>query len=79
MTGPRLGRAPAVLLVPAVVGVALLVVPLATLVLDTSWRTLPEHLGSEAVREALVITALSSGLTVIACIAAAVARGSRSK
>ena len=68
MTGPRLGRAPAVLLVPAVVGVALLVVPLATLVLDTSWRTLPEHLGSEAVREALVITALSSGLTVIACM-----------
>ena len=68
MTGPRLGRAPAVLLVPAVVGVALLVVPLATLVLDTPWRTLPEHLGSEAVREALVITALSSGLTVIACM-----------
>ena len=69
MTSPRLGRAPAVLLVQAVVGVALLVVPLVTLVLDTPWRTLPEHLGSEAVREALVITALSSALTVIACSA----------
>ena len=68
MTSPRLGRAPAVLLVPAVVGVALLVVPLVTLVLDTPWRTLPEHLGSEVVREALGITALSSLLTVVACI-----------
>ncbi len=66
---PRLGRAPAVLLVPAAIAVALLVVPLATLVLDTPWRTLPEHLGSEVVREALVITALSSLLTVLACVA----------
>ena len=49
-------------------GVALLVVPLATLVLDTPWRTLPEHLGSEVVREALGITALSSLLTVVGCI-----------
>ena len=68
MSGPRLGRPPAVLLVPAVVAVALLVVPLATLVLDTPWRTLPEHLGSEVVREALGITALSSLLTVLACV-----------
>ena len=68
MTGPRLGRAPTVLLVPAVVGVTVLVVPLVTLVLGTPWRTLPEHLGSEVVREALVITALSSLLTVVACI-----------
>lgn len=69
MSGPRLGRAPAALLVPAVVAVGLLVVPLATLVLDTPWRTLPEHLGSEVVREALVVTALSSLLTVVACVA----------
>ena len=68
MSGPRLGRVPAVLLVPALLGVALLAVPLVTLVLDTPWRTLPEHLGSEVVREALVITALSSLLTVVACI-----------
>ena len=68
MSGPRLGRPPAVLLVPAVVAVALLVVPLATLVLDTPWRTLPEHLGSQVVREALGITALSSLLTVLACV-----------
>ena len=68
MSEPRLGRAPAVLLVPAAVAVALLVLPLATLVLDTPWRTLPEHLGSDAVRQALVITAVSSLLTVVVCV-----------
>jgi molybdate transport system permease protein len=65
---PRLGRPPALLLVPAVVAVALLVVPLVTLVLDTPWTTLPEHLGSEVVREALAITAVSSVLTVVVCL-----------
>ncbi len=69
MTGPRLGRVPLVLLLPACVAVALLVVPLVTLVLDTPWRTLPEHLGSRVVRQALAITALSSVLTVLACAA----------
>lgn len=68
MSGPRLGRAPLALVVPAAVGVLLLVVPLATLVLDTPWRTLPEHLGSEVVRQALAITALSSLLTVVGCV-----------
>ena len=48
MSAPRLGRAPSVLLVPAVLGVALLAVPLVTLVLATPWRTLPEHLASQA-------------------------------
>ena len=68
MSTPRLGRAPYVLLVPAVLGVALLAVPLVTLVLDTPWRTLPDHLGSEAVQQALVITAVSSLLTVVGCL-----------
>ncbi|HSU03497.1 MAG TPA: molybdate ABC transporter permease subunit, partial [Nocardioides sp.] len=35
---------------------------------DTPWRTLPEHLGSDVVRRALGITALSSLLTVLGCI-----------
>ena len=68
MSTPRLGRAPYVLVVPAAVATALLVVPLATLVLDTSWRTLPRHLASEQVRDALAITALTSLLTVAACL-----------
>jgi molybdate transport system permease protein len=65
---PRLGRAPAVLVVPACLGAALLVVPLVTLVLDTPWASLPAQLRSEAVGEALAITAVTSVLTVAACL-----------
>lgn len=68
MTAPRLGRTPAVLVVPALAATTLLVVPLATLVLDTSWRTLPEHVASEAVQDALLVTGLTSLLTVVACL-----------
>ncbi|CAA9375647.1 MAG: Molybdenum ABC transporter permease protein ModB [uncultured Nocardioides sp.] len=68
MTGPRLGRVPAVLVLPALVATTLLVVPLLTLVLDTPWRTLPGHVASEAVQDALLITGLTSLLTVVACV-----------
>ena len=68
MSTRRLGRTPFVLVVPAVLATALLVVPLVTLVLDTRWRTVPEHLASEAVRDALAITGLTSLLTVVACL-----------
>ena len=68
MSRPRLGRAPWVLLLPAAIAVALLVVPLVTLALDTPWRTLADHLGSDVVRQALTITASSSLLTVLACL-----------
>ncbi len=68
MSTRRLGRTPLVLVVPAAVATALLVVPLVTLVLDTRWRTVPEHLASEAVRDALAITGLTSLLTVVACL-----------
>ena len=68
MSAPRLGRTPYVLVVPAALATTLLVVPLVTLVLDTSWRTLPGHLASNAVQDALVITGLTSLLTVVACL-----------
>lgn len=68
MSAPRLGRAPVLLVVPALVAVVLLALPLATLVADTPWATLPGHLGSEVVLEALGITAFSSLLTVVACL-----------
>ena len=68
MTTSRLGRTPYALAVPAVLASTLLVVPLVTLVLDTSWRTLPQHVASEAVRDALLITAATSLLTVLACL-----------
>jgi molybdate transport system permease protein len=41
---------------PAVVGAALVVVPLAALVVRTPWRTLPATLAAPAVRDALVLS-----------------------
>ena len=68
MSTARLGRAPYLLLVPAVVAVMLLVVPLLTLVLDTPWSTLGDHLGDPNVRRALLLTVLTSLSTVGACL-----------
>lgn len=67
MTG-RLGRAPVALVAPAALAGLLLVIPLVTLVLDTPWSTFLTHLTSEPVRQALGVSALSSALTVIACL-----------
>ncbi|ANH38490.1 Molybdenum transport system permease protein ModB [Nocardioides dokdonensis FR1436] len=66
---PRhLGRPPLVLLVPAVLAAVLLVLPLATLVLDTPWGSFWSELRSEPVRRALGLSALTSLLTVAACV-----------
>lgn len=68
-TAPRtLGRPPLVLVVPAVLAAALLVVPLVTLVLSTPWGSFVEQLKTQAVRDALGITALASAITVVACV-----------
>ena len=65
---PRFGRVPLALLVPAVLAALLLVVPLVTLVADTPWGDLRDQLTSEAVRDALWLTALASVLTVVLCL-----------
>jgi molybdate transport system permease protein len=57
-----------VLLVPAALAALLLVVPLVTLVADTPWGRLREQLTSQAVRDALWLTALASVLTVVLCL-----------
>ncbi|CAN5182951.1 ABC transporter permease [soil metagenome] len=64
-----LGRPPALLPAPAVVAAVFLVVPLAALVLDTPWSDLWSLLGTSEVREALRLSALTSGLTVLICLA----------
>jgi molybdate transport system permease protein len=51
--GPRLGRAPAHLLVPAALGVLFLLVPLVTLVARTPFRGLPRRLVDPVVLNAL--------------------------
>ena len=63
-----LGRPPLVLLVPAALAAALLVVPLVALVLDTPWGSVPEQLADPQVRAALWLTAVTSLITVAACL-----------
>lgn len=63
-----LGGPPAALVALAGVAAALLVVPLVTLVVDTPWGSFLSLLRSEPVLEALRITALTSLLTVAACL-----------
>jgi molybdate transport system permease protein len=64
-----LGRPPTPLVVLAAVAATLLVVPLLTLVVDTPWGSFLSLLGSDAVLDALRITALTSLLTVVGCVA----------
>jgi molybdate transport system permease protein len=63
-----MGRPPVVLLVPAVLAAALLVVPLVTLVFDTPWSGFWSQLTSTSVLQALWLTLLASVSTVVACI-----------
>ncbi|MFA6575260.1 MAG: ABC transporter permease [Nocardioides sp.] len=64
-----LGRPPTPLVALAAVAATLLVVPLLTLVVDTPWGSFLSLLGSDAVLDALRITALTSLLTVVGCVA----------
>lgn len=68
MSTGTLGRPPLVLVVPAALAAALLVVPLVTLVLDTPWGTFLDEIRSEAVRDALWITGVASTITVLVCL-----------
>jgi len=67
-TGARLGRPPLLLVIPAVLGALLLVVPLVTLVADTPWGDFADQLSSSAVGDALGLTVLASAATVLLCL-----------
>jgi molybdate transport system permease protein len=67
-TGGTLGRPPFLLLAPACLAAALLVVPLVTLVLNTPWSDFWSQVGSQPVRQALWLTTLASLATVVACL-----------
>ena len=62
-------RTPAALLVPAVLGLAFLIVPLIGLLIRAPWRDLPRLLGTaevlDALRLSLVTATLATGLSVI--------------
>lgn len=63
-----LGRPPALLVVPAALGTALLVVPLVAMVAATPWSQLPSQLASEPLREALWLSLLTSTVAMLVCL-----------
>ncbi len=65
---PALGRPPLLLVLPAALAALFLVVPLVALVLETPWRDLATLVRTEAVREALRLTVVTSLATVGVCL-----------
>jgi len=63
-----LGRPPAVLLVPAALGTALLVVPLVAMVAATDWAGLAGELRSGPLREALRLSLVTSTAAMLICL-----------
>jgi molybdate transport system permease protein len=69
MTRRRAGaRVPAVLLVPAVLGMAFLVLPLVGLLVEAPWSTLPARLAEPAVRAALQLSLVTASLATVVCL-----------
>lgn len=63
-----LGRIPPLLLVPALLGTAVVVLPLLGLVSRSPWRALPDLLSEPDVRRALVLSLTTSTLTATVCL-----------
>lgn len=64
----RHGRPPAVLLVPAVVGLAFLLLPLVALVVRAPWGTLVGRLAGPQVGEALRLSLVSASAATVVCV-----------
>ncbi|CRK57368.1 Molybdenum transport system permease protein ModB (TC 3.A.1.8.1) [Alloactinosynnema sp. L-07] len=62
------GRLPAVLVLPAVLGLAFLLIPLIGLLVRAPWSTLPERLFSAAVGEALRLSLVCATLATAICL-----------
>jgi len=68
MTRRARGRVPVVLLLPAVLGLAFLVLPLVGLLVRTPWSTLPQRLAAPGVLAALRLSLLCASLATLLCI-----------
>jgi molybdate transport system permease protein len=68
LSRPSLGRIPGVLLVPAVVASALLIVPTVSLVWQTPWGDFWNQVTTTAVLQALWLTIVASAATVVLCL-----------
>ncbi len=66
--GPALGRVPAGLLIPAALAVAVLVVPLVGLVVETPWSSLWSRLQDPAVVSALRLSLITATLAMSLCL-----------
>jgi len=64
----RRGRLPAVLVLPALIGVAFLVVPLVGLLVRAPWSTFTELLFSEEVGQALTLSLVCASLATLGCL-----------
>ncbi|MGH3995148.1 MAG: ABC transporter permease [Pseudonocardiaceae bacterium] len=64
----RTGGLPAVLVLPALAGLAFLVVPLAGLVLEAPWGTLLDRLAEPAVFEALQLSVIAASAATVVCL-----------
>ena len=64
----RLGRPPALLMVPAVLATLLLLVPLVAMVASTDWQALPGHLTSRAAVDALRLSLVTSTVAIVFCL-----------
>lgn len=64
----RLGRPPALLVLPAALATLLLVVPLVAMVASTSWHELPGHLTSRTALDALRLSLLTSTIAIAFCL-----------
>ncbi|WP_049576225.1 molybdate ABC transporter permease subunit [Nonomuraea sp. SBT364] len=65
---PAVGRPPWVLVVPAVLGLAFLVLPLAGLLVRAPWATLPERLAEPQVLEALRLSLVTATVATAVCL-----------
>jgi molybdate transport system permease protein len=64
----RRGRLPVVLALPAFIGLAFLVIPLAGLLVRAPWSTLFDQLFSEEVRQALTLSLVCASLATLVCL-----------
>lgn len=62
------GRLPVALVVPAVIGLAFLLVPLVGLLVRAPWSTLPERLAGESVGQALRLSLVCASLATVVCL-----------
>ncbi|MDT7783282.1 MAG: molybdate transport system permease protein, partial [Pseudonocardiales bacterium] len=61
-------RLPVVLVLPALVGLAFLLVPLAGLLIKAPWATLPAQLFSSEVGQALRLSLICASLATVVCL-----------